>query len=314
MCKMFKEVTGRENKGNVDELKGLLKSAVDSKANAVIISIPVELLEIDESYQIPERTARSLNYLVGHWDDNKLLPLAGVPHFEEGKIYLFDGYGRWIGSQMIENPKKDLQVMVILNAPSDPEERRLYEAKMYAFQNKDVAKMTAVQKHGAMLLMHDKGTEILEAMKRKYKFDYSSHKGNRSASVLGSYTEALSICKQGEDIADYIFNICKKAGFDRKANGYSTYVMRALRDMYKLYSEQADEVEKVLVKYLRKIDPVFLKSEAIVKYPLLDYKMACSLFMEDIVVRELNAKHKRKVEDGKVTFIIQPENKKEEVK
>lgn len=74
MCKMFKEVTGKENKGNVSELKGLLKAAVDAKMNAVIVRIPVELLEIDESYQIPERTARSLEYLTKNWDDNKLLP------------------------------------------------------------------------------------------------------------------------------------------------------------------------------------------------------------------------------------------------
>ena len=102
MCKLFEEVTGKENKGNKGELKGLLKAAVDAKMNAVIISIPVELLDIDESYQTPERTARSLNYLVGNWDDNKLLPLAGVPHWEEGKVYLFDGFGRWIASQLIK--------------------------------------------------------------------------------------------------------------------------------------------------------------------------------------------------------------------
>lgn len=314
MCKMFKEVTGRENKGDVSKLEGLLKQGIDSKANVVIISVPVELLDIDESYQIPERTARSLSYLVGHWDDNKLLPLAGVPHFEEGKIYIFDGYGRWIGSQMIKEPKKDLQVMVILNAPKDPIERRLYEAKMYAFQNKDVAKMTAVQKHGAMLLMHDKGTEVLEKMKKEYGFEYTAQKGNRSASVLGSYTEALSICKQGEDIANYIFNICKKSGFDRKTNGYSTYVMRALRDIYKLYPENRTEISKVLIKYLRKVEPVFLKSEAVVEYPFLDMKVACSLFIEDIVVHELNAKHKRKVENNKVTFIVDSNDLKEEAK
>lgn len=307
MCKIFKEVTGRENTGNVSELRGLLKAAVDAKENAVIISIPVELLEIDESYQIPERTARSLNYLVNHWDDNKLLPLAGVPHWEEGKVYLFDGFGRWIGSQLIANPKADLKVMVILNAPTDPMERRIYEAKMYAFQNASVARMTAVQRHGAMLLMHDPATMTLEAMKQKYEFAYVANKGNREASVLGSYTEALAICRQGEDIADFIFRVCKKAGFDRKSNGYSTYVMRALRDMYKLYPDNREDVEKTMVKYLRKIEPVFLKSEAVVQYPLLDFKIACSLFMEDIVVRELNAKHKRKVENGKVSFIIQPE-------
>lgn len=32
MCKKFKEVTGRENKGNVGMLKGLLKDAVDRNA------------------------------------------------------------------------------------------------------------------------------------------------------------------------------------------------------------------------------------------------------------------------------------------
>mgnify|MGYP006875733479 FL=1 len=250
------------------------------------------------------------NTLQKNWDDNKLLPLSGVPHWEEGKVYLFDGFGRWIGSQLIKNPKDDLQVMVILNAPTDPKERRLYEAKMYAFQNVGTARMTAVQKHGAMLLMHDKATIILEAMKKKYDFEYVANKGNRSASVLGSYTEALAMCRQGEDLAEFIFRICKKAGFDRKSNGYSTYVMRALRDLYKLYPENRTDVEKTMVKYMRKIEPVFLKSEAVVQYPLVDYKIACSLFLEDIVVRELNAKHKRKIENGKVQFIIQPEDLK----
>lgn len=306
MCKTFEKVTGRKNKGNVGKLEGMLKEAVDGKKNAVIVNIPVDMLEIDESYQTEERTARSLSYLVANWDDNKLLPLAGVPHWEEGKVYLFDGFGRWIGSQMIKKPKKELPVMIILNAPKRETERRVYEAKMYAFQNKDVAKMTAVQKHGAMLLMHDEATEILEEMKKKYDFEYSYLKGNRSASVLGSYTEALAICKQGKGMADYVFGICKRAGFDRKPNGYSTYVMRGLKDMYKLYPEVREDTEKVMIKYLRKIEPIFLKSEAVVKYPLLEFKTAVSLFLEDIVVRELNTEHKRTVENGKVTTIIMP--------
>lgn len=308
MCKTFKKVTGRENKGNIGKLEGMLKQAVDAKLNAVIVNIPVEMLEIDESYQTEERTARSLAYLVTNWDDNKCLPLAGVPHWEEGKVYLFDGFGRWIGSQLIKKPKKELPVMIILNAPKKSTERRVYEAKMYAFQNKDVAKMTPVQKHGAMLLMHDPATETLEKMKNKYDFEYSGVKGNRSASILGSYTEALSVCKQGEDTANYVFEICKKAGFDRKSNGYATYIMRSLKDMYNLYPNH-EETEKVLVKYLRKIEPVFLKSEAVVKYPMLDYKTSCSLFLEDIIVREMNENHKRAVENGKVTFVVQPNKK-----
>lgn len=306
MCKKFEEVTGRKNEGNVGELRGLLKDAVDRGVPNEIISVPVELLDIDTNYQIEARTDRSLNYLVSHWDENKLQPVQGVPHWEEGKIYLFDGYGRWIASQMIPDPKKDLRVMVVLNAPSDPEEREKYEAEMYAYQNIDVARMTAPQTHGARLIMHDKATETLEKMKQKYGFEYVMNKGNRSASVLGSYTEALDICKQSEEMANYIFDICSRSGFDRKQNGYSTYVMRALRDVYKFYPLNRTENADILVKYLRGISPLYLKSNAVTKYPLLDYKVAASLFLEDILVEKAKRKHVRKTE-GKHVFMIQPE-------
>ena len=309
MCKVFERITGRENKGSVGELKGLLKAALDAGMTAVIIKVPVELLDIDESYQIQERTNRSLAYLVNNWDDNKCLPVAGVPHWEEGKIYLFDGYGRWIASQMIKNPKSDLMVMVILNAPNDPEERRLYEAKMYAFQNDGIARMTPLQKRGSMLLMHDPATMILEEMRQKYGFIYVAEKGSRAANVIGSYTHSLDVCKQGKDTADFVFRICKKAGCDRKANGYSTYIMKALKDIYKLYPDIRKDTEKVMTKYLRNIEPVFFKAKSIVRYPFLDVRVACSLYAEDIIVHELLEDHKRKVENGKVTFIIQPEEK-----
>ena len=78
--------------------------------------------------------------------------------------------------------------------------------------------------------------------------------------------------------------------------------------MYNLYPNH-EKTEKVLVKYLRKIEPVFLKSEAVVKYPMLDYKTSCSLFLEDIIVREMDEEHKRAVENGKVTFVVQPSKK-----
>ena len=306
MCKKFEEVTGRKNEGNVGELRGLLKDAVDRGVPNEIISVPVELLDIDTNYQIEARTDRSLNYLVSHWDENKLQPVQGVPHWEEGKIYLFDGYARRIASQMIPSPKKDLRVMVVLNAPSDPEEREKYEAEMYAYQNIDVARMTAPQTHGARLIMHDKATETLEKMKQKYGFEYVMNKGNRSASVLGSYTEALSICRQSEDMANYIFDICQRSGFDRKQNGYSTYVMRALKDVYKFYPLTRTENADILVKYLRGISPLYLKSNAVTKYPLLDFKIATSLFLEDILVEKAKRKHVRKAE-GKHVFMIQPE-------
>ena len=297
MCKSFETFSGKRNKGDKSLLQGLTKMYRDAGYKVAIVEIPVEILEIDTRYQTEARTERDLRYLTNGWDENKLLPLIGVPHWEEGKVYLVDGYGRWIASQIINKEKYEyLTVLLILNAPSNKQKRLEFEAEMYAYQNKQVAKMTAIQKHGAMLVLHDNATEILEKMKEKYGFEYTAVKGNREASVLGSYTETLRLCNlDNGKAAEYVFDICKGAGFDRKSNGYATYVMRGFRDMYKLYADNRKDTKEFLIKELRKITPMTLKANAVVKYPMLEFKTAVSLYLEDMVVNNLGLEQSREV-------------------
>ena len=297
MCKSFETFSGKRNKGDKSLLQGLTKMYRDAGYKVAIVEIPVEILEIDTRYQTEARTERDLRYLTNGWDENKLLPLIGVPHWEEGKVYLVDGYGRWIASQIINKEKYEyLTVLLILNAPSNKQKRLEFEAEMYAYQNKQVAKMTAIQKHGAMLVLHDNATEILEKMKEKYGFEYTAVKGNREASVLGSYTETLRLCNlDNGKAAEYVFDICEGAGFDRKSNGYATYVMRGFRDMYKLYADNRKDTKEFLIKELRKITPMTLKANAVVKYPMLEFKTAVSLYLEDMVVNNLGLEQSREV-------------------
>lgn len=297
MCKSFETISGRRNKGDKSLLQGLTKMYRDAGYKVAIVEIPVEILEIDTRYQTEARTERDLRYLTNGWDENKLLPLIGVPHWEEGKVYLVDGYGRWIASQIVNKEKYEyLTVLLILNAPSNKQKRLEFEAEMYAYQNKQVAKMTAIQKHGAMLVLHDNATEILEKMKEKYGFEYTTVKGNREASVLGSYTETLRLCNlDNGKAAEYVFDICEGAGFDRKSNGYATYVMRGFRDMYKLYADNREDTKEFLIKELRKITPMTLKANAVVKYPMLEFKTAVSLYLEDMVVNNLGLEQSREV-------------------
>lgn len=305
MCKMFEVVTGKKSKGSVDKLEGLTKMYTDINEEIAIIKIPVELMEVDSRYQTDERTERDLQYLVRNWDERKLMPLMGVPHWEEGKVYIVDGYGRWIASQIVNKKKyKDLKVQMILNAPTNPEERLEFEAEMYAFQNRDVKDLTPIQKHGAMMVLHDPSTEILENMRKKYGFEYVANKGNREASVLGSYTETLRLCKlDNGKAAEYVFDICAGAGFDRKPNGYSTYIMRSLRDIYKLYANDREATKEFLIEELRQITPVGLKAKATVKYPMLDMKTAVSLYTEDMVVKNLGLEQSREVSGTRVVLI-----------
>ena len=302
MCKSFEVISGRKSKGDKGLLEGLAKMYRDANYNVAIVPVPVDLMEIDTRYQTEERTERDLRYLTNNWNENKLLPLIGVPHWEEGKVYLVDGYGRWIASQVVNKRKyKELQVMLILNAPSKANERLKFEAEIYAFQNSEVKNVTPIQKHGAMIVLHDSATEILEKLKEKYGFEYTAEKGNREASVLGSYTETLRICKiDNGKAAEYVFDICKGAGFDRKSNGYATYIMRALRDIYKLYVNDRYETKEFLISELRNITPQILKASAVVKYPMIEMKTAVTLYVEDMVVDNLGLEQSREISGTKL--------------
>lgn len=305
MCKMFEVVTGKKSKGSVDKLEGLTKMYTDIHEEIAIIRVPVELMEIDPRYQTDVRTERDLQYLVRNWDERKLMPLMGVPHWEEGKVYIVDGYGRWIASQLVDKKKyKDLKVQMILNAPTDPKERLVFEAEMYAFQNRDVKDLSAIQRHGAMMILHDPATETIEKLKEIYGFEYTNKQGNREASVLGSYASTLNLCKiDNGQCAKYIFEVCKMAGFDRKPNGYSSYVMRSLRDIYKLYANDRVDTMMLLARQFREITPMILRSNAVTKYPMLDMRTAVSLYVEDLVVEHLGLEQSRRVEGTKIVPI-----------
>ena len=166
------------NTNEVGELKGLLASAREQGLPVAIIKIPVRLFAIDSAYQTPNRTERDLRYLVNNFDERKLLPVTGVPHDEEGKIYLVDGYGRWKASQLVDPVKYEtLSCMVILNAPMEPKARQKFEAEQYAYQNINVSKVRPIQKHGAMEVLEDSAVIAMNKMQKKYGFLYSKEKG-----------------------------------------------------------------------------------------------------------------------------------------
>lgn len=293
------------NANNIGELRGLLASARSQGLKVAIIKIPVRLFAIDEKYQTSIRTNRSLKYLIDNFDDAKLLPVTGVPHDEEGKIYLVDGYGRWQASQIVDPVKYEyLECLVILSAPTEPEERRKFEAEQYAFQNKAVAKMTAIQKHGAYEVMGNPIALAIDELMKEYDFTFVSEQGNRSASVLGSYTELWNLIKNnGIECGYFVFDVLHAAAFDRKTNGLSTNMLRSLKDIYKYYPNDREAAKEFLSKYLRKMNPDHFRAESVTNYPLLDYKTASSLYLEDLLVENLELNHVRTVDGKKVKLL-----------
>lgn len=281
------QLTEMETKVYKAELKGLLAAARKSGESYAIIDIPINMIAIDERYQDSSRTERSLNYLMNNWDEHKLLPITVIPHDEEGLVYAADGFAR--GCVMYIKGYLYAKCMVILDAPTEKKERLEFEAYHYAYQNRDVAKLTPVMKHSALRILGDKTVIALDKLQKAYGFEYVRKTGQRSEGVLGSYSELFDIVeKHGVDCGKFIFDICSLSGFNVKANGYATYVLRALKNIYALYPNNRSEICKFLGKYLKEYEPVTMKANAVAKYNKLNEKSAVLMFLEDLLYDNLH--------------------------
>ena len=302
-------MTNRITEKNIGELKGLLATAKANGQNVAIIKVPVYMMAIDENYQTVDRTGRKLDYLINRQDERKIGVLTVVPHEDEGLVYLVDGFGRWQASQIVDKEKyTHLDCAVLLNAPEDPRERQKFEAELFANQNRDVAKLREVEKHGAMQVLGEPAALILDELQGKYGFSIGkrAYNGDNATGMRISsiYTELCEgVRAHGKELGDWYFDVCKRSGFATKTYGYARYTYRAFKDMYVLYPDKRNEIADILVEYLRPIAPHEFKAEAIVKYPRLDHKAACSLFVEDIVTEKLGLKRIREIVDGRIVKV-----------
>lgn len=281
-----------------DCMNSILRLKNDCRA---LYEVPVDLLTIDPLYQTDERTQRSLKKLIDNWDENKLEPITIVPHEEEGMFYIVNGYGRWIASQHLPTPKKYLCSIVLLGLSKDVDKRRVQEAELYAYQNRDCSKMTPIQNHGALKIIGEPSVVLFEKLRDKYNFDFGfGKKTSKKINTIGSYSETLNMIKaRDEKCFDFIFSTLIACGFDKKVNGYSTYVLRAMRDIYDNYGDKK-EIVSAIVEILRGITPEQFKSYAITKYPNLEYRSACTMYLEDEVCRVTKKKNKRYIHNNKI--------------
>lgn len=80
--------------------------------------------------------------------------------------------------------------------------------------------------------------------------------------------------------------------------------MKVLLDMYKLYPEDRAEVQEYLIKELRKITPLLLKARGVARYPFLDYRLAMSLYVEDMIVKNLGRDQAREVKENSTKLVM----------
>lgn len=259
--------------------------------------VPLSCCFVDSRYQ-GMRTHKHLNRLKNKWDERKLTPIILVPHPEEYRFAVVDGQGRCLVAP--EKGMDRLNAIILMDAPEDLNERLKFEAEYFIGQDSEVENVKPLEKHLSRVIIGDNTAVSLDKLLNKYGIKFVSTKGNREESVLGSYTDTYSIVKvHGEKCLDFIFSIIDNAGWNKETNGYATFVMRALREVWIAHPNDRKEIHRYLSKELRQIDPALFSAEAKAKYPKRDHRVSCVLYVEDLVCDGLGIEKKIYVENGK---------------
>ena len=259
--------------------------------------VPLSCCFVDSRYQ-GMRTHKHLNRLKNKWDERKLTPIILVPHPEEYRFAVVDGQGRCLVAP--EKGMDRLNAIILMDAPEDPDERLKFEAEYFIGQDSEVENVKPLEKHLSRVIIGDSAAVSLDKLLNKYGIKFVATKGNREESVLGSYTDTYSIVKvHGEKCLDFIFSIIDNAGWNKETNGYATFVMRALREVWIAHPNDRKEIHRYLSKELRQIDPALFSAEAKSKYPKRDHRVSCVLYVEDLVCDGLGIEKKIYVENGK---------------
>lgn len=259
--------------------------------------VPLSCCFVDSRYQ-GMRTHKHLNRLKNKWDERKLTPIILVPHPEEYRFAVVDGQGRCLVAP--EKGMDRLNAIILMDAPEDLDERLKFEAEYFIGQDSEVENVKPLEKHLSRVIIGDSAAVSLDRLLNKYGIKFVATKGNREESVLGSYTDTYSIVKvHGEKCLDFIFSIIDNAGWNKETNGYATFVMRALREVWIAHPNDRKEIHRYLSKELRQIDPALFSAEAKAKYPKRDHRVSCVLYVEDLVCDGLGIEKKIYVENGK---------------
>lgn len=283
----------------VSNIKPLMTVGKGKNQRAITGSavVPLSCCFVDSRYQ-GMRTHKHLNRLKNKWDERKLTPIILVPHPEEYRFAVVDGQGRCLVAP--EKGMDRLNAIILMDAPEDLNERLKFEAEYFIGQDSEVENVKPLEKHLSRVIIGDSAAVSLDKLLNKYGIKFVATKGNREESVLGSYTDTYSIVKvHGEKCLDFIFSIIDNAGWNKETNGYATFVMRALREVWIAHPNDRKEIHRYLSKELRQIDPALFSAEAKAKYPKRDHRVSCVLYVEDLVCDGLGIEKKIYVENGK---------------
>ena len=250
--------------------------------------IPVELLFADFRFQRRGKKAQQkINAMAAAWDYRKMDPLRVVPHYEECRFSVIDGWHRY--SAAVINGV-DYLVCEIIELPESEEKRLIEEASLFAEQGEHDDPLSPMEKHRANIIRGVEKNINLQKLIDKYKIEISEGQSRSAKKVnyLTGFNYALEMAGTNMEVADKVFMIICQSGWNLSPNGLGNYALRPLFNLLRLHREHADQIVLFLSEHLRGIDPNLWFAFAAERYPERKQIERITLYYEDVVTENLD--------------------------
>lgn len=260
--------------------------------------IPMELLEVDNSYQREYAIDEAkVTKLASEFDINMYDPIQVAPHPETHSFAIINGVHRYLACKILCTTGMEASIVTGLSA--DPEERRIQEATIFVTQSDLVDNLSITQKHKANILRKIPKYLVLEEciknrniiIDRKWFSRISKEEQDKYADhrVLSGYGAALNIAGlvNGKQILNTIFDIISITKWHDAPKGYSALILNTLSCMLRFHGCE-DAVVKAIIDYFMPMEPAEFYARAYEKYPARADRERLALLLEDEVCSRLN--------------------------
>lgn len=253
--------------------------------NKEYVCIAKELLFTDMSFQRVEESSKTkIRALANKWDENQMDALKVSVHPETFDFSIIDGYHRFTAGTM--KGIEEFPCVLLQGLSSDPKERLVQEATLFATQGDEIDTLSPVEKHKANVLRGVKENVILQEIVDKYNIPLKKNPSHGRVTVghLAGYTQALAVAKvHGKELLDDVFYTICEARWNLAQKGLSANVISPIANMFKFHPEHREEIKKELIEYFKPIEPDRFFASAMEKYPERKEKERLAVFLEDIL-------------------------------
>ena len=221
-------------------------------ANAIVIAnkklalVPVEEMFVDTSYQ---RAVQShINKIAKNWDDNKCAILQVSYRPDIDKYAIIDGQNRWTAAKKVGRTHLLCQIYEGLTLKE--------EAKIFAEQNDNVAKIASADKFKSLLIMGDEICLQIKALCDDFgiaiRKTYGDSLSKTRKNLNGLIAAQRIVENYGIECLRWIFDVIERSGWDLTAKAYTDRNFQVLLSFYRARVNKRSfvaDTEKLITLY-----------------------------------------------------------------